>query len=134
MPLFNNLAHNPPHKFHYSTDGAVQSIERGDLTFSAFLSKSTNLWSNIKLEALHAGPLPLPRPIFPRERSAFDRVIDFLVGEGPSNRYALICSRCNSHNGMALKEEYEYLGEFCGRMRRGMVVPYPLCGAVACAT
>uniref|UniRef100_A0A0K8R4V5 Endoplasmic reticulum junction formation protein lunapark n=1 Tax=Ixodes ricinus TaxID=34613 RepID=A0A0K8R4V5_IXORI len=59
------------------------------------------------------GPLPLPRPIFPRERSAFDRVIDFLVGEGPSNRYALICSRCNSHNGMALKEEYEYLAFRC---------------------
>lgn len=62
------------------------------------------------------GPLPvptLPRPILPRERTAFDRVIDFLVGEGPSNRYALICTRCCSHNGMALKEEYEYLSFRC---------------------
>lgn len=59
------------------------------------------------------GPLPLPRPILPRERTAIDRVIDFLVGEGPGNRYALICSRCNSHNGMALKEEYEYLAFRC---------------------
>uniref|UniRef100_A0A1E1X4S6 Endoplasmic reticulum junction formation protein lunapark n=1 Tax=Amblyomma aureolatum TaxID=187763 RepID=A0A1E1X4S6_9ACAR len=62
------------------------------------------------------GPLPvppLPRPILPRERTAFDRVIDFLVGEGPGNRYALICNRCCSHNGMALKEEYEYLSFRC---------------------
>ncbi|XP_077563152.1 zinc-ribbon metal-binding protein lunapark isoform X2 [Haemaphysalis longicornis] len=59
-------------------------------------------------------PVPaLPRPILPRERTAFDRVIDFLVGEGPSNRYALICNRCCSHNGMALKEEYEYLSFRC---------------------
>uniref|UniRef100_A0A023GM16 Endoplasmic reticulum junction formation protein lunapark n=1 Tax=Amblyomma triste TaxID=251400 RepID=A0A023GM16_AMBTT len=55
----------------------------------------------------------LPRPILPRERTAFDRVIDFLVGEGPGNRYALICNRCCSHNGMALKEEYEYLSFRC---------------------
>uniref|UniRef100_A0A2R5LNV2 Endoplasmic reticulum junction formation protein lunapark n=1 Tax=Ornithodoros turicata TaxID=34597 RepID=A0A2R5LNV2_9ACAR len=58
------------------------------------------------------GP-PLPRPILPRERTAFDRIIDFMVGEGPSSRYALICSRCFCHNGMALKEEYEYLAFRC---------------------
>lgn len=58
------------------------------------------------------GP-PLPRPILPRERTAFDRVVDFMVGEGPNNRYALICTCCCSHNGMALKEEYEYLAFRC---------------------
>lgn len=29
----------------------------------------------------------------------------------PSYRYALICQQCFSHNGMALKEEFEYLGK-----------------------
>lgn len=29
----------------------------------------------------------------------------------PSSRYALICQQCFSHNGMALKEEFEYLGK-----------------------
>ncbi|KAG2458746.1 LNP protein, partial [Polypterus senegalus] len=56
------------------------------------------------------GP-PLARPILPRERGAMDRVIEFLVGDGPQNRYALICQQCFSHNGMALKEEYEYIEE-----------------------
>uniref|UniRef100_A0A667WPX6 Endoplasmic reticulum junction formation protein lunapark n=1 Tax=Myripristis murdjan TaxID=586833 RepID=A0A667WPX6_9TELE len=58
------------------------------------------------------GP-PLARPILPRERGAVDRVIEYLVGDGPQNRYALICQQCFSHNGMALKEEFEYLAFRC---------------------
>ncbi|XP_037069712.1 endoplasmic reticulum junction formation protein lunapark-B-like [Pollicipes pollicipes] len=59
-----------------------------------------------------AGP-PLPRPVLPRERGYMDRMIDYLVGDGPANRYALICHQCQSHNGMALKEEFEYLAFRC---------------------
>ncbi|XP_015186222.1 PREDICTED: protein lunapark-B [Polistes dominula] len=55
----------------------------------------------------------LARPILPHQRSVFDRLIDYLVGDGPSNRYALICRQCEYHNGMALKEEFEYLGFRC---------------------
>lgn len=56
---------------------------------------------------------PLPRPILTRQRTYLDRIIDYLVGDGPSNRYALICRNCESHNGMALKEEFEYFGFRC---------------------
>ncbi|CAK9800150.1 Endoplasmic reticulum junction formation protein lunapark-B [Anthophora plagiata] len=55
----------------------------------------------------------LPRPILSRQRTYLDRLIDYLVGDGPSNRYALICRQCESHNGMALKEEFEYFGFRC---------------------
>lgn len=58
------------------------------------------------------GP-PLARPILPRERGAMDRVVEYLVGDGPQNRYALICKQCFSHNGMALKEEFEFLAFRC---------------------
>ncbi|OCT61190.1 hypothetical protein XELAEV_18047213mg [Xenopus laevis] len=58
------------------------------------------------------GP-PLARPILPRERGAMDRVIEYLVGDGPQNRYALICLLCFSHNGMELKEEFEYVAFRC---------------------
>ena len=54
------------------------------------------------------GP-PLPRPILPRERGYLDKFVEFLVGDGPANRYALICRQCESHNGMALREEFEYI-------------------------
>lgn len=58
------------------------------------------------------GP-PLPRPVLPRERGYMDRMVEYLVGDGPSNRYALICKQCQSHNGMALKEEFEYIAYRC---------------------
>ena len=54
------------------------------------------------------GP-PLPRPMLPRERGYLDKFVEFLVGDGPTNRYALICRQCESHNGMALREEFEYI-------------------------
>ncbi|KAG8178893.1 hypothetical protein JTE90_018582 [Oedothorax gibbosus] len=56
---------------------------------------------------------PMPRPVLPRERTLVDRLVDYLVGDGPSNRYALICRQCQSHNGMALKEEFEYVAFRC---------------------
>ncbi|KAM8806784.1 endoplasmic reticulum junction formation protein lunapark isoform 2-T2 [Eudromia elegans] len=62
---------------------------------------------------LHPPGPPLARPILPRERGIVDRVIEYLVGDGPQNRYALICQQCFSHNGMALKEEFEYVAFRC---------------------
>ncbi|XP_023146029.2 endoplasmic reticulum junction formation protein lunapark-B isoform X4 [Amphiprion ocellaris] len=62
---------------------------------------------------LHLPGPPLARPILPKDRGAVDRVIEYLVGDGPQNRYALICQQCFSHNGMALKEEFEYLAFRC---------------------
>lgn len=50
--------------------------------------------------------------MLPQQRSVVDRLVDYIVGDGPSNRYALICRQCDSHNGMALKEEFEYFGKF----------------------
>ena len=57
------------------------------------------------------GP-PMPRAILPRERGTAERLLEMLVGDGPQNRYALICAECQSHNGMALREEFEYISKF----------------------
>lgn len=47
-------------------------------------------------------PLPLPREVLPRERSVLDKMVEYLVGDGPSNRFALICKNCQSHNGKSI--------------------------------
>ncbi|XP_024143075.1 endoplasmic reticulum junction formation protein lunapark-A isoform X2 [Oryzias melastigma] len=62
---------------------------------------------------MHPPGPPLARPVLPRDRGVMDRVIEYLVGDGPQNRYALICQQCLSHNGMALKEEFEYIAFRC---------------------
>ncbi|XP_035455678.1 endoplasmic reticulum junction formation protein lunapark-B isoform X4 [Spodoptera frugiperda] len=61
----------------------------------------------------------LPRPLPERNRSALDKVVDFLLKDGPNHRMALICSECSSHNGMAMAEEFEYVSyvcAYCGRL------------------
>ncbi|KAF7709573.1 endoplasmic reticulum junction formation protein lunapark-A isoform X2 [Silurus meridionalis] len=62
---------------------------------------------------MHPPGPPLARPVLPRDRGALDKLIEYLVGDGPRNRYALICQQCLSHNGMALKEEFEYVAFRC---------------------
>jgi len=57
--------------------------------------------------------LALPRPVLSRDRSIFDRLADIVLGDGPQNRYALICRTCGSHNGMARKEEFDFLAYRC---------------------
>ncbi|TMS04256.1 Endoplasmic reticulum junction formation protein lunapark-B [Larimichthys crocea] len=70
--------------------------------------------SALSASVLH-GPVPRTpcSPIPGVDRGVMDRVIEYLVGDGPQNRYALICQQCFSHNGMALKEEFEYLAFRC---------------------
>ncbi|XP_023027697.2 endoplasmic reticulum junction formation protein lunapark-B [Leptinotarsa decemlineata] len=57
--------------------------------------------------------LALPRSILPKDRTVLDKMIHFLIGDGPSNRFALICQKCSAHNGMAFKEDFEYLSYRC---------------------
>jgi len=54
-----------------------------------------------------SGP-PRPIEILPQQRTSVDKFVEFVIGDGPNNRFALICSQCHSHNGMALAEDYEY--------------------------
>jgi len=69
--------------------------------------------SHLRNGTLMAPGPPMPRPILPRERGAAERVLEMVLGDGPQNRYALICEECKSHNGMAMREEFEYLSFRC---------------------
>ncbi|XP_037944902.1 endoplasmic reticulum junction formation protein lunapark-B isoform X2 [Teleopsis dalmanni] len=55
-----------------------------------------------------------PFPIVNQQnKSAFERVVDLLVGDGPQDRFGMICKKCYAHNGMALKEEFDYVTFRC---------------------
>lgn len=55
--------------------------------------------STPQLGHLTSTPLQMPRSVLPKDRSILDKMVDYLVGDGPSNRYALICKKCFGHNG-----------------------------------
>ncbi|CAH0551812.1 unnamed protein product [Brassicogethes aeneus] len=75
--------------------------------------KSMTNATQMSMSMIPGTPLPLPRGVLPRDRGVLDKMVDYLVGDGPSNRFALICKACSSHNGMALKEEFEFLSFRC---------------------
>ncbi|KAG1362820.1 hypothetical protein COCNU_10G010390 [Cocos nucifera] len=41
------------------------------------------------------------------------RIAALLVGEDPSQSYALICGNCHMHNGLARKEDFPYITYYC---------------------
>lgn len=53
------------------------------------------------------------RPILSKDRSLLERMVDWVVADGPENRFALICRFCYGHNGMSLAEEYETINFRC---------------------
>ena len=41
-----------------------------------------------------------PYPIIdPNSKGVVDKMVDYLIGDGPSNRFAMICQECYKHNG-----------------------------------
>lgn len=50
---------------------------------------------------------------FLRQTTAFDRVLDYFMSDGPNCRNALICSICHTHNGMSTPAEYPYISFRC---------------------
>ncbi|XP_024401746.1 uncharacterized protein At2g24330 [Physcomitrium patens] len=45
------------------------------------------------------------------------RLAAMLVGEDPTQCYALICKQCHAHNGLAKKEDYKYIQYYCPHCR-----------------
>lgn len=43
--------------------------------------------------------------VTPLQRTNMDKLFDYLLGEGPNNRYALICTNCATHNGLIREED-----------------------------
>nr|GLL17510.1 uncharacterized protein At2g24330-like [Ipomoea trifida] len=54
-------------------------------------------------------------PIGPNSQNGgwVSRIAALLVGEDPTQSYALICGNCRMHNGLARKEDYPYITYYC---------------------
>lgn len=47
-----------------------------------------------------------PYPIIDNaSKTVVDKMVDYLIGDGPANRFAMICQQCFKHNG---KSRYEF--------------------------
>uniref|UniRef100_H3C2R2 Endoplasmic reticulum junction formation protein lunapark n=1 Tax=Tetraodon nigroviridis TaxID=99883 RepID=H3C2R2_TETNG len=111
-PLTSGPAY-PGRSTHSAPGGPPERNLSAVAAQQSLMRKSVTPGTPIPGVGLHPPGPPLARPVLPRERGALDRVIEYLVGDGPQNRFALICQQCLSHNGMALKEEFEYVAFRC---------------------
>lgn len=58
------------------------------------------------------GSTPFPI-INQNQKGLFEKIVDYLINDGPSSRYGMICKECYGHNGMVSQEEYEYSAFKC---------------------
>jgi len=54
-----------------------------------------------------------PLPSDKLNQSNIEKMVDWVVGSKPEQMYALICKNCKHHNGLAIKEEFEYMEWRC---------------------
>jgi len=65
-------------------------------------------------QPLYMLPLPPVNPVVQNHsRGWMDKLVDYVVGDGASHRYALICRYCATHNGLATPEDFPYTGFRC---------------------
>lgn len=59
-------------------------------------------------------------------RTGLDKVLDFILNDGPNNKYALICTRCFGHNGLVREQEVgkaRYRCMYCGTINGPPLTP-----------
>lgn len=71
---------------------------------------NTSIAAPIAASSVQGRPV---RPVLSKDRTLFERLVDWVVADGPDNRFALICRYCYGHNGMSLAEEYETINFRC---------------------
>uniref|UniRef100_A0A8C7RK08 Endoplasmic reticulum junction formation protein lunapark n=1 Tax=Oncorhynchus mykiss TaxID=8022 RepID=A0A8C7RK08_ONCMY len=101
----------PP--LHSAPGGPPERILSAEAAQQSLMKRPMTPGTPVPGVGMHPPGPPLARPVLPRDRGTMDRVIEYFVGDGPQNRYALICQQCLTHNGMALKEEFEYVAFRC---------------------
>ncbi|CAL8109407.1 unnamed protein product [Orchesella dallaii] len=58
-------------------------------------------------------PIPSNPEYRSRKTGWIDKLVDYVVGDGPANRFALICRYCATHNGLATPEDFPFIGYRC---------------------
>jgi len=60
-----------------------------------------------------SAPSPSPTFVPDPNRAWYDKLIDYVIGEGPEQSTALICQQCKSHNGFVPKDELDFMEFKC---------------------
>ncbi|KAH8252927.1 hypothetical protein KR032_002739, partial [Drosophila birchii] len=96
--------------YRNNNNNSSTSMNRSVISSHSLAVTSASPQVNAMQELRRRTPFPI---VDERSRSAVDRIVDFIVGDSPHNRFGMICKECHAHNGMLPKEEYEYASFRC---------------------
>lgn len=96
----------PSHIRSNSTGSAAltQFIDDASIDYNSDGQEATD--QNHKVVEHYKGPTP-------NDGGWLARIAALLVGEDPTQCYALICGSCHMHNGLARKEDFPYITYYC---------------------
>lgn len=60
---------------------------------------------------------PSAPTIHNRKTGWLDKLVDYVVADGPAHRFALICRYCATHNGLATPDDFPYTGKIRNYIR-----------------
>lgn len=106
---------SPQCKIMQSTLGSAPTTPNASLSARAVLTSTSNaaltsdlsmttptlsssLFSSQALDQQLRRRTPFPI-VNPNNKSIFERLVDVLIGDGPQDRFAMICKLCHGHNG-----------------------------------
>lgn len=72
-------------------------------TYTKFIEKKSYCahllhFLHVNLAARHQFGTPFPI-INQNQKGLFEKIVDYLINDGPSSRYGMICKECYGHNG-----------------------------------
>lgn len=94
----------PSHTRSHSTGTLQQFVDDASIDYNT--EEHEAALQNQKFVEHYRGPNP-------NDGGWLARIAALLVGEDPTQCYALICGSCHMHNGLARKEDFPYVTYYC---------------------
>lgn len=63
-------------------------------------------YTNNRIQHRQITPFPI---VNQSQKTVFDKMVDYLIGDGPSSRYGMICKECSGHNGISKFLLFHYI-------------------------
>ncbi|KAK8947765.1 hypothetical protein KSP40_PGU007562 [Platanthera guangdongensis] len=100
------LRNRKPSHARSNSTGALQQFSGDDASINYNTEEDEVALQNQTFVEHYKGPNP-------NDGGLLARILNLLVGEDPTQSYALICGNCHMHNGLARKEDYPYITYYC---------------------
>jgi endoplasmic reticulum junction formation protein lunapark len=100
----NNNNNNPAAAMRTPINQSMQQLPSTPVPFNS---------SQLQLQRYAVQNKRTPYPIINQnDKTVLEKMVDYLIGDGPNNRFAMICKECHGHNGERINFRYKWQNNF----------------------